>query len=339
MDKISVVQWGTKHGHARGWLERLLESKEIIFHGIYEPDSKRQNQLIESEDKIWKDVKWLKTREEFLNNKNIKIVFIEESNASSLEALEFCVENNKHVMLDKPAGYNYEKLLKLVEIATAKHLIVEMGYMFRQHDGFSRIANWSKSGKLGKIFMIRAHMSTNLPEKNPINNEISREGLSKFSGGVLYDLGGHMLDQICWILGRPIKVTSFFKNNNSKNKNFIDNAVVILEFENAMSIIDIAAMESTPLARRFEVYGSKGSAIMEPFEPAEKIRLCLEETFENFKKGVNTVNINDVPRYHKPFNIFINRVLNNATPARELNHELLVQETLMRAIGEIDEKI
>jgi hypothetical protein len=32
-------------------------------------------------------------------------------------------------------------------------------------------------------------------------------------------------------------------------------------------------------------------------------------------------------------------VLNNTTPVRELNHEILVQETLMRAIGEIDEKI
>lgn len=339
MEKISVVQWGTKHGHARGWLERLLESKEIIFQGIYEPDEKRQIQLIESEDKIWKDLNWLKTKEEFLKNQNIKIVFIEESNALSLEALEYCVKNNKHVLLDKPAGYNYEKFLKLVEIATSKNLIVEMGYMFRQHDGFSRIAKWSKSGKLGKIFMIRAHMSTNLPEKNPINNEISREGLSKFSGGVMYDLGGHMLDQICWILGRPIKVTSFFKNNNSKNKNFIDNAVVILEFKNAMSIIDIAAMETTPPARRFEVYGSKGSAIMEPFEPAEKIRLCLDETFEDFKKGVNTVSIKDVPRYHEPFNIFINRVLNNTTPIRESNHEILVQETLMRAIGAINEKI
>ena len=184
----------------------------------------------------------------------------------SLEALEYCVKNNKHVLLDKPAGYNYEKFLKLVEIATSKNLIVEMGYMFRQHDGFSRIAKWSKSGKLGEIFMIRAHMSTNLPEKNPINNEISREGLSKFSGGVLYDLGGHMLDQICWILGRPIKVTSFFKNNNSKNKNFIDNAVVILEFKNAMSIIDIAAMETTPPARRFEVYGSKHSLLPKIWE-------------------------------------------------------------------------
>ena len=106
-----------------------------------------------------------------------------------------------------------------------------------------------------------------------------------------------------------------------------------------MSIIDIAAMETTPPARRFEVYGSKGSAIMEPFEPAEKIRLCLDETFEDFKKGVNTVSIKDVPRYHEPFNIFINRVLNNTTPIRESNHEILVQETLMRAIGAINEKI
>jgi predicted dehydrogenase len=106
-----------------------------------------------------------------------------------------------------------------------------------------------------------------------------------------------------------------------------------------MTIIDIAAMETKPMARRFEVYGTKGSAIMEPFEPAESIRLCLEEAFDKYEIGVNTVHIDDVPRYDIPFELFIERVTKNSKPIRNLDHEILVQETLMRAIGGIDEKI
>ena len=33
-------------------------------------------------------------------------------------------------------------------------------------------------------------------------------------GGIFFDLGGHMLDQVVWILGRPVKVTSFLRNDS-----------------------------------------------------------------------------------------------------------------------------
>ena len=242
-------------------------------------------------------------------------------------------------MLDKPAGNDFKKFNKLAKIAEEKNLIIELGYMFRQHEGFKKISEWSKTGKLGKIFMIRAHMSTNLPENNLENNNISREGLSKYKGGVFYDLAGHMIDQICWIQGRPKNIKSFFMNSDSINKQFSDNTVSVFEYDNGMTILDIAAMETKPMARRFEVYGTEGSAIMEPFEPAETIRLCLNNSFEDYKEGVNIVKIKDVPRYDRPFEIFINRVINKTIPIRSMGHEILVQETLMRAIGEINEKI
>ncbi|MDC0253244.1 Gfo/Idh/MocA family oxidoreductase, partial [Chloroflexi bacterium] len=223
--------------------------------------------------------------------------------------------------------------------AEQKNLILELGYMFRQHEGFKKISKWSKSGKLGKIFMVRAHMSTNLPEINLENNDISRSGLAKYRGGVFFDLAGHMIDQICWIQGRPKKIKSFFMNSDSKNRDFHDNTVSIFEYDQSMTIVDIAAMEAKPMARRFEVYGTKGSAIMEPFEPAENIKLTIEHPFETYNEGVNIVKIKDVPRYDLPFDLFINRVKKEGKEIRDLNHEILVQETLMRATGDINEKI
>ena len=38
MNKIGIVQWGTKHGHAKGWLELLMNSSEINFYGVFESD-------------------------------------------------------------------------------------------------------------------------------------------------------------------------------------------------------------------------------------------------------------------------------------------------------------
>ncbi|GIS31002.1 MAG: hypothetical protein Ct9H90mP2_13850 [Dehalococcoidia bacterium] len=57
------------------------------------------------------------------------------------------IVNNKHVMMDKPAGYDFEKFKNLADIAKQKGLIIELGYMFRQHEGFKLIADWAHSGK------------------------------------------------------------------------------------------------------------------------------------------------------------------------------------------------
>ena len=69
------------------------------------------------------------------------------------------------------------------------------------------------------------------------------------------------------------------------------------EFEQAMAFIDIAAMETRPMARRFEVYGSRGSAIIaEPFEPGTRIRLCLEEAREGYVEGEQEVKVEGMGR-------------------------------------------
>ena len=332
MKNFEVFQWGTKHGHSKGWLELLVNSEKINFNGLYEPDLQRKKQILNSEDKIWESVNWIDSVDEILKNKNIDIVFIEESNEKSLEALEICINNDKHVMLDKPAGNNYKKFELIAKKAKQKKLIIELGYMFRQHDGFKKISEWSKTGILGEIFLIRAHMSTNIPENNSQNENISRTGLSKFKGGIFYDLAGHMIDQICWIQGRPNKISSFFKNSASKNTKFSDNTISVFEYNKSMAIIDISALEISPLARRFEIYGTEGSAIMEPFEPAEKIRLCLSKKNQDFQKGVNIITIKNLPRYKKSLDLFLERIHSKSKPKYSLDHELLVQETLMKSL-------
>ena len=111
-------------------------------------------------------------------------------------------------------------------------------------------------------------------------------------GGIFFDLGGHMLDQVLWILGRPTKATSFLRNDSGSVSAFQDNTLGVFEFERALAIVDIAALETRPPARRFEVYGSQGSAIIvEPFEPGMQIRLCLTEARDGYREGEQFVKL------------------------------------------------
>ena len=113
----------------------------------------------------------------------------------------------------------------------------------------------------------------------------------------------------------------------------------MFEFPSAIAFIDIAAMETQPMARRFEVYGDQGSAIIvEPFEPGKNIRLCLQEAKEGYTAGaqlVTTTGENRNQLYRLELEAFLEAIMGKQLPDRPLSHELLVQETLLRATGAI----
>ena len=195
-----------------------------------------------------------------------------------------------------------------------------MGYMFRYSPGFGRVAELVHSGQLGEVFSIRAHMSTNV-------SLAERTEQSRHHGGILYDLGGHMIDQIVWLLGRPERASSVLRNDATPElPTYSDNTLAVLEYPRALVHIEIAAMEATPTARRFEVFGTRGSALLEPFDPARRI----------FRADQPLEELPDVSRqqlYERELESFVG-VLRDGRPAdRSLEHELHVQETLLRATG------
>ena len=326
---IRMAMYGTKHAHALGVLSVMLANPDVEVAGVYEPDRARRDVLTKSGGGPWSLISWLDDPADILDDPHIVAVASEGDNAESLAHTEAIVEAGKHVFYDKPAGEDLPRFERVLARAKEQSLLVQMGYMFRYNDGFARIADWARSGFLGNVYSVRAHMSTNIGAD-------SHARVAQHGGAILFDLGGHVLDQIVWILGRPQKITSFLRTEFSVTPGFVDNSIAVLEFDRASAIVDIAAMEPKPAARRFEVYGDGGSAILEPMEPATTLRLCLPEARGGYPEGVSTVQLNASPRYVAGLAAFIEDIRGTKTPDRSLDHEFLVQETLLRATGTVD---
>ena len=326
---VRMAVYGTKHAHAPGVLSVMLANPDVEVAGVYEPDRLRRDELAASGNGPWSLVRWLDDPADILDDPNIVAVASEGDNAESLAHTEAIVEAGKHAFYDKPAGEDLPGFERVLARAREQSLLVQMGYMFRYNDGFARIAEWARSGFFGKVYSIRAHMSTSVGSD-------SHARLAQHKGAILYDLAGHVLDQVVWILGRPHKITSFLRTEFSETPGFVDNSVAVLEFDSAVAIVDIAAMEPKPAARRFEVYGDAGSAILEPMEPATTLRLCLTEAKGGFPEGVSTVQLEARPRYVASLAAFVQDIRGAKTPDRSLDHEFLVQETLLRATGAVD---
>ena len=336
MTKIRMAQYGTKHGHAGGKLLAMLKNPDVEVVGVYEPDPKRREAAIASREEQYKQVHRFDDLDEIVSDPSIVAVSSEGLNSESLLQTEELVNAGKHVWYDKPAGDNWADYQRMIAAVQKKGVYLQMGYMFRYHLGFCQVAEWAKSGLLGDIFSVRAHMSTSL-------NQSQREVISEHYGGILFDLGGHMLDQVCWLLGRPKRVTSFLHNHGGMVPAFKDNTLGVFEFDQALAFIDIAAMEARPMARRFEVYGSQGTAIIvEPFEPAHTLRLTLEKAAGGYEKGVTMIPVQEQHRqamYDRELEAFVRVLRGEQAPDRPLEHEIVVQETLLRATGGIVDSV
>lgn len=329
MTKIRMAQYGTKHGHARGKLNAMLSNPNVEVAGVFEPDEAHRSKL--QANGSWPDnVHWFSDADEMLDDETIVAVASEGSNAESLDQTEQIVNTGKHVWYDKPAGENWEQWQRVIATAQAQSLLVQLGYMLRYHSSFKQVTEWARSGFLGNVFSVRAHMSTNVSQE-------ARMRISQHTGGIFFDLGGHVLDQIVWMLGRPEKVTSFLRNDGGSVEPFKDNTLTVYEYEKAIAFITISAIEPRPMARRFEVYGTEGSAIIiEPFEPGNTIRLCLEYAKEGYAKGEQIVTMAGEGRqrlYELELVGFLATIAGEQPPDRPVSHELLVQETLLRATG------
>ena len=328
MDRVRMAQIGTGHGHAAGKMRSMRSNPHVEVAGICEPDEEERRRA--ADNPVYEGLHWYDTAEEMFNDDSIAAVASEGRNSQSLDQTEQIVAAGKHAWYDKPAGDDYGQWERVLDQAREQGLHVQMGYMLRYHPVFAQVMEWGRSGFLGDVFSVRAHMSTNVSPD-------ARERIAEaHAGGVHYDLAGHMLDLVVWMLGRPARVTAFLRNDTGQVPAFSDNTVGIYEFDRAIAIVDIAAMETAPMARRFEVYGTRGSAIiLEPFEPAHAVRLCLDEDRGGYRKGEQVLEVEGCDRqtcYDRELEAFLATIAGDQEPDRPREHELLVQETLLRGI-------
>jgi predicted dehydrogenase len=321
---MRLAQIGTRHGHAAGKWQALQTNPAVEVMGIWEPNA--NTRAAAQRSGAFGDARWFESEAELLEDPGILGVAIEGRNHESLAMATAALRAGKHLWFDKPAGDDWAAFVSLMDDAAARGLHVQMGYMFRYSPGFATLSEYARSGQLGDIFALRAHMSTSIPLAE-------RTEQSRHRGGILYDLGGHMLDQMVWLLGRPARANSVLRNDATPElPDYADNAVAIFEFGSAIAVIDIAAMEPTPTARRFEVYGTRASAIIEPFDPVRTLRLAHNGSSER----VTTLEpLSRQHLYERELTAFVGVLRDERPPDRTAEHELLVQETLLRATGRL----
>ncbi|GMW02602.1 MAG: hypothetical protein AMXMBFR84_37380 [Candidatus Hydrogenedentota bacterium] len=269
---------------------------------------------------------WL-TQDQLLSDKTIQMVAVESFVPRLLEFAEAAVAFGKHVHLDKPAGTDLAHFERILKAASKKSVLIQMGYMFRYNPGFDLIRQAVTDGWLGDVYAIHASMCT-------LQDDQKRKRLSYAPGGMMLELGCHLIDMIVLLLGTPDAITAYPNHHGRLDDTLADNCVTVFTYkERATVTVETSAMEPEAFgARRFKIAGTNGTIILSPLEPPVA-RIALREAAGGFPKGVTIKELPDLERHVLDFKDFARCIRGEATFAYSSEHDYEVQKTVLLASG------
>ena len=139
--------------------------------------------------------------DELLARDDIQIIHVCTPNALHRDQVVRALEAGKHVYCDKPLGASYTDCEVMAD-AAKKHseLITQVALQYRYYPCTMRARQLVAEGFLGNVYSFRAcylHASSIDPDK-PLKWKLDKDA---GGGGVLYDLGSHVLDLVNVLVG------------------------------------------------------------------------------------------------------------------------------------------
>lgn len=320
--KIKVGQIGVGHAHASK-LSVYRDSPDYEVVGIVEPDDDLWRKAQEAAP--YKGLPFM-TQEQLLNVPGLQAVLVETRVRDLLKTAEVCVAAGKHVHLDKPAGdslAHYERILKDAE---RQKLLVQMGYMFRYNPAVVMLRAALKEGWLGDVFEVHTVMSK-------VVSAGERQKLAEFPGGIMFELGCHVIDLVIGVLGKPTKITAFPQHASPIADKLADNMLAVFNYPRAIASVKSSAQEVDGFERRhLTVCGTEGTFHIQPLDNPS-VRLTYSKPRGEWKAGYQEVR---VPKYSR----YVGDAADMAAIIRgekacdfSYEHDLIVQTSVLQASG------
>src|SRR5437762_3546020 len=196
--RIKIGQIGVGHAHATK-LGVYRDSPDYEVVGIVEPDKEFRERA--AQQPAFRDLPWM-TEEQLLNVSGLSAVLVETRVRDLLSTAERCIAAGKHIGLDKPAGESLVQYRRLLAAAEKQKLLVQMGYMYRYSPAVIILRQFLREGWLGDVFEVHTVMSKVVPDSDRIS-------LAQYPGGIMFELGCHVIDLVIGVLGRPDKIHAF----------------------------------------------------------------------------------------------------------------------------------
>jgi predicted dehydrogenase len=320
--RIKIGQIGVGHAHASK-LAVFRESPDYEVVGLVEPDAALREAAMAQAP--FRELPWM-TQEQLLNVAGLEAVLVETRVRDLLDVAEACVSAGKHIHLDKPAGESLPQFRRILDSAASQKLVVQMGYMYRYNPGIVLLHEFLKRGWLGEPFEVHAVMSK-------VVDPTTRGKLAEYRGGIMFELGCHIIDLVIGVLGKPTKVKPFPQHAANIDDQLVDNMLAVFEYPRASATVKSSAMEVEGFERRhLVVCGTEGTFHIQPLDDPSA-RVALSAAHGKYAKGYQDLSFPKYTRYVDDAADMARIIRGEKSADFSYEHDLTVQAVLLQASG------
>lgn len=192
----------------------------------------------------------------------IELVVVSTPNDTHFALAKAALEAGKHVVVDKPFANTVAEAETLRALAEAQGRMLSVFHNRRWDSDFLTVRKLLDEGAIGDVTLYEARWDRFRPALRDSWHETAGPG-----GGVLIDLGPHLIDQALALFGPPQSITADIAAQ--REGSLVDDYFELtLHYGRMRAILSSAAIVPSPRPR-FAVHGTRASFVKHGLDPQE----------------------------------------------------------------------
>ena len=175
-----------------------------------------------------------------------------------VQHMNFCIENHLPFMVEKPLSTSLEGLAKILNLVQKNKLFARVGYTRRNSFEARALKEKILNNKIGNLRLVRINDSQDFPKYRPDFQKIYYAN-PKMGGGAILDAATHLIDQLIWIVGKPMEVSCMYDRLVLQGTNTEDTCLINISFENGVLANIVVNQFQKPNSKLYEFIGTKGN--------------------------------------------------------------------------------
>lgn len=193
----------------------------------------------------------------------------------------YTIEAAKHgkaVYVEKPMATTVAECEDMIETCEKYDVPLFVAYYRRAQDKFQKVKEIIDSEVLGDIRSFHYNYTSPLPDLDPERSWILNKEVG--GGGLLYDIGSHMIDILLFLFGE-VKMATGLSTNQSQFAEVNDNTSGLIQFKNGVQGALQLTFNASHHQDKLTIEGEKGTVVFSIMSN-DPVILSTEDQTEEF---------------------------------------------------------
>ena len=206
--------------------------------------------------------------QDMLEKSDVDAVIIATPTSTHTEIAIDCLNAGKDVLVEKPLARTFNEAKKIVDAAKKNKKKLMVGMNLRYRPDTMLLRSFVNSHEIGEPFYLKCGWIRKQSSSEKWFTKKEESG-----GGVIIDLGIHLLDLALWMLNYPAISSVSTQNFHHYTKSVEDTSINCIKCKDS-AIINLEVSWTLPMEKDhffIDIYGTKGTVSSNPFRLIKRV--------------------------------------------------------------------